>query len=419
MLKAVEDISATKKRLRVEIPADAVDREITASVEKTRRSVTVPGFRTGKTPVGIIEKRFGKKIEADVLERIIPKFYMDAVKEADVMPVANPVLEEGPDLKRHNPASMTFTVEVMPKVEALDYNGLKIKELPATVVDADIDGLLKRLREERTTYSPSEGPAETNDLLVLDYSIKEDGTGAKDYIFKLGSGSLPDRFSEQLAGRKKGDNLTIEADFPEDYRDRKFAGRHLTFEVLIKDLKKAGLPQIDDEFGKDLGFGTLAEFRKHLGEEIEKAKKEEIAKIQKAIIMKKLLDSHDFAVPESLIENEVAALVYSEANRMQGMAPENGPDAEDIRQKAMPAAVQNVKAHLLLSMIGRKENVDVTEDDLKKNLLSTSAKLSVSPEEVMKYYISRDGSLNGLKNSIFEDKVLDLLLSRAVFEKGE
>src|SRR5512135_1926550 len=133
MIKTVEDIGATKKRLKIEIPAEVIEKEIRDSIEKLRRKTTIPGFRTGKAPIDLIEKRFGKEIESDVLERVIPQGYIEALREANITPVANPVLEEKSDFKRRQPISMTLTVEVMPHIENLNYEDIPLKDIPVAV----------------------------------------------------------------------------------------------------------------------------------------------------------------------------------------------------------------------------------------------------------------------------------------------
>jgi trigger factor len=184
----------------------------------------------------------------------------------------------------------------------------------------------------------------------------------------------------------------------------------------VKDIKKVHLPQVDDELAKDSGFENLGEMKKRIGEEIEKAKKNEVAKIQKAEILRKLIESHEFDVPESLVETETAVLA-STVMANKGQETEKDPDT--LKQELKPNAVRNVKASLLVETIGKAQGVLVSEEEIKGAIVSLSQRLSASPESIMKFYISRDGSLEGLKNAIFEDKVLDLILSKAVVEKGE
>ncbi len=419
MLKTVEDITATKKRLKIEISAEAVEKEIRESLERLRRKTTLRGFRTGKAPLELIEKRFGKEVESDVLDRIIPQEYAEALKEANITPVASPVLEEKIDFKRRDPISLTLLVEIMPKIETLRYEKIKIKDMPVEVTDPEIESVLKRQQEEKATYEPSDGPVVMNDLLVIDYSAQGDGVEAKDQVFKVGGSMFPEDFSQKLLGKNKGDEFVIDTTFPGDHPSGKLAGKSLALDVVIRDIKKVNLPAMDDEFAKDMGFESLTELRKRINEEILKAKKNEVAKMQKAEIIKTLIESHEFDVPETLVESELERLVSAS---LAGKGEKDRPaaeEAEKLKVDLMPIAVRNVKASLLIETIGKEQGVSVTDDEMKNAILSISQRLSVSPENIMKFYISRDGSLDGLKGSIFEDKVLDLILSKAELEKGE
>lgn len=419
MIKTVEDIGATKKRLKIEIPADVIEREIKDSLEKLRRKTTIPGFRTGKAPIDLIEKRFGKEVESDVLERVIPQGYIEALREANITPVANPVLEEKSDFKRRQPISMTLTVEVMPNIENLNYEDIPLKDIPVAVSDSDVESVLKRQQEEKATYEPSEGPVEMNDLIVVDYSSPGDGVEAKDQILKVGGSMFPEEFTQKVVGRLKGEEISVEATFPEEHPLENLAGKHLTMKVMIKDIKKVNLPAVDDELAKDVGFQNLDEMRKRIGEEIEKAKRNEVVKIQKAEIIRNLVESHEFDIPESLVERESEMLASAAlSHRPQGAEP-TGHELDALKQEVRPNAMRNVKASLLIETIGKAQGVSVAEDEVKRAIISLAQRLAVSPEQIMKFYISRDGSLEGLKGSLFEEKVLDFILSKAKLEKGE
>jgi trigger factor len=413
MLKTLEEISSTKKRIRIEIPADTIEKEILDSLENIRKTANIPGFRPGKAPMSLIEKRFGKQVEEDVLEKIIPKAYIDALNEADLTPVTDPVVEEKTDFKRKNPFSMTLLVEVLPKVE-LNYEGIKVKDIPVSVSDEDVNDVLKGLQEDRTTYEPSEEPVAMDDLILCDYSIKETGVEKKDQVYKVGGPMFPDDVVKNLIGKVKGSELNIETTFPETYPYKELAGKTVEMQLTIKDIKKGRIPDLDDEFAKDLGFDNLNELKDHIREEVLRLKRSEVAKMQKAEIIDRLIETHEFELPETLLDEEIALMASSVKEK--GETQEKGD--ERLREEVRPDAIRSLKTALILSMIGRKEGVTVSEEDIKNTIISLARRFSVPPESIMKFYISRDGSLDRLKDSIFEEKVLDLLLEKASIEKG-
>jgi len=416
LLKAVEDLSTTKKRLRIEIPSEAIEKKIKNSLEKARQKAKIPGFRPGKTPMNIIEKHFRKSAEAEALEEVIPEFYGMALKEAALVPVTRPALEGGVNFERNNPLSLSFTLEIRPKIENLNYAGVKIKDMPVTVSDEDVDNSLKRLQEDKATYELADKEIETGDLLTIDYEMKYDDqtTTAKDQVLVVGFTGLPNEISESLIGKKAGDIVEVEAPFPQDFHAPAIAGKNVIIKNTVKAVKKKLLPAIDNELAKDLGFENLDALKAGATEEIEKAKKEQAKKIQKAELLETLISGHEFDIPESMLERELALMVH-ETKALK----KSGKDEAALREELKPDAIKTVKAMMLLSIIGEKEGITVTDEELKENILDMSQKLSMTPESLIKIYAQRDGSLEGLRNNIYEQKVLDLLLSKAVIEKGE
>ncbi len=429
MLKALEEISTTKKRITIEIPAETIEKEITESLENLRKTTNIPGFRAGKAPLSLIEKRFGKKVEDEVLGKVLSRAYVDALNEADLTPVTDPVVEEQTEFTRHSPFSITMLIEVLPKVD-LKYEGIRVKDIPVLVTDEDIESVLKGLQEDRATYEPSDEPVEINDLILCDYSIKmvptgqEDSLGAtdeiiekKDQIYKIGGPLFPEDVVQSLIGKGKGSELIMETTFPDTYPYKDLAGKGVKLQLTIKDVKRARIPEIDDEFAKDLGFNNMEELKGHIREEVLRLKRSEVEKIQKAEIINKVLESNEFDLPETLLEEEIEMLASSIKKDEKEEIGEG--DIERLKEEVRPEAIRNLKTSLLLSMIGRKEGVRVFEEDMKKKIIDLSRRFSLPPESIMKFYISRDGSLDRLKDSIFEEKVMDLLLSKANIEKGE
>ena len=446
MLQTVEDISLTKKRIRIEIPSDIIEKEIKDYLETLRQKTRIPGFRPGKAPLHLIEKRFGKGVEAEVLEKVIPEFYARALKEADLKPVAMPVFDEKLEYKRNNPLNLSLTVEVMPKIENLDYSGLKTNDISVSVEDSEIEDYLKRLQEHKALYEVVEKDIEKDDLVTFDYVDceivgEEMVPSLKEKILKMGKEILPIDIEEKLNGKKKGETVEFTNTLNEVFGIKELAGKTVKMKIMIREVKKKVLPAIDDEFAKDLGFGNLSELKEKIKENIYEAKKDQTAKIQKAEILRQIIESHNFEVPETMLTNELEALMIQagtsgaskkmkgeeniqdessvvdltpdETKQGQEEALEN--QASELREKAL----RNVRASIIIDAIGQREGVTVTEDEIKDRINFIAKQLSSKPEDIMKFYLAKEGPLEDLKHIIYQEKVLDILLSKATLEKGE
>jgi trigger factor len=411
LLKVLEDISSTKKRLKIEVPAEAIEFEIKKGLNEAQKKARIPGFRQGKAPMHLIEKKFGKEIEADVLEKIIPEYYLKAIKEADITPVSRPVVEESFDFKRNEPIFMTVSVEVRPKVENLDYENVTVKEVPVEVKDEDVDAVLNRLAEERATYESVDDAVNAGDLVTIDYTAE--GTVSRDVVLKVGSGPYPQEFFDGLIGKKKDEEFIIEASFPEDSQTQ-FAGKRPRFEVKMKDIKRRNLPDIDDEFAKDLGFENMGQLKDRVKENIIASKNRDAERTKQREILDKLIESHSFDVPEGLLNAEIGGII----GEIRAAGNDQRTD-EEIREEIKPHAEKSVRASILLELIGEKEGIKVSAEDMKEEMLNIAQRSYVSPENVMKYFMAKEGSLERLKQSVFERKVLNFLLNKAKIERGE
>lgn len=412
MLKNILHLSETKKKLFIEIPAEEIEKHIQTGLNDLRQKLRIPGYRPGKAPLSLIEKKFGKDVEADALEKIVSAGFKDAVKEAGITPIANPSLDETFDYKRHIPLNLTFTVEVKPKLDNIEYNGIKVKDIPVEVAEEEIENTLGRIREERAAYEPTEAEITPGNIVI--YDMKSGGETYTEQIIKIGEPVFPADLSAGLIGKKKGDEFALSVNFPEHMNIKELAGKSNETTITVKEVKVGSLPDLDDEFAKDLNFDSLEKLKEHIKNETLKSKTETVKKIQKAEILKKLIESNEFEVPESLVSTESAQLL-EEARTM--MANQGGDFDEALFKKDLPLrAKKNIKSAMLIDFIGEKEKVDVSDDEMKKELASLSFKLRMTPENVIKYFVTRDGSLGGLKHSIYEEKVLSLLHEKAIIE---
>ncbi|NOZ25214.1 MAG: trigger factor [Nitrospirae bacterium] len=409
MHKTVEDINPTKKKFVVEIPADVLENKIEEALRNLGRTMKIPGFRPGKAPLSLLERRFGKDVEMEVLERIIPEYYVKAIKEEALFPVAAPVFEEY-DFKRKMPLRMTFTVEFLPEIGDLKYEGYTVKDETVEVTDEEVENTTRRLQAEKSTYEKVEDTISEGDLVVVDYEIVEEDQKVTGQFIKVGTDIIPREISEALTGRKAGEPFEVTASFPEDYVNKNFSGKTLTLKGTINEVKRLKQAELDDGFAKDLGYEDLEKLKEAVRESIQKVKLEMLEKRQKAELIEQLVEGHEFAIPESLLESELRMLVEEEMKRKPDA------DAGQLREEMKDQAVRNVKANILLDVIAEKENVEVTENELKAKITELASSMYLSPENFVDMYLKSDGAMAMFRQNIVRDKALDLVLQKAVKE---
>jgi trigger factor len=339
LLKSVEDITPTKKRLKIEIPSDMVEVEIKNSLEMLRQQARIPGFRPGKAPISLIEKRFGKNVEAEVLEKIIPEQLSSAIREAGLNPITMPELEEELHFKRNSPINLSITVEVVPEIEKLTYDALTVKDIAAEVQEPEVEDTLTRLRNEKAVYEVADKEIEMDDFVSFEYVDSEiageDIPSAKDIISKMGNEIFPHDLMERVMGKKKGDVFEFTTTFDEG-KSKEIAGKTASIKVRISEVKRKNLPAIDDDFAKDLGFENVGELRDKLREKIYTAKKDQVRKMQKAQILNRLVESNTVEVPEVLLQKELDMLAARKsADTEEDTEPD---DSEQGEQVAFPEA---------------------------------------------------------------------------------
>jgi trigger factor len=427
----VEDITSTKKRLKIEIPADIIQKEYNTSLSSVRQKAKIPGFRPGHAPESIIEKRFGSDIKNDILDRIIPDYYSKALKEASLVPVTLPKFEGNLEFKKDGPLSFSLSVEVRPHVSALNYTGLKVDDVESVAEEKDIEDTLKGLQDERALYEVVDRPVRESDLIVIDY-VKFGPTGekelssAKDQVMNLGNNVTPQGILDEIVGKKKGDTVDIKLPSFEGGEVKEGADGD-RIRITIKEVKEEKLPEIDDEFAKDFGHESLEALREKIKAGILNAKRDSVAKQQKSKLLDMLVESHEMDVPESLLEKELESLVVNEKasqkksdELISDTVGDKSPEGNDtaLLERLRPQAIKNVKASILLDMIAEKEGVIVSEEEMKSRIAILARHFQTTPENVINLFITKDGSLENFKHSIQDEKAMDLVLSKAELVKG-
>jgi trigger factor len=420
MRSAVENISTVKKKITIEVPQDDVAKEREKAVAKVAKKAKLPGFRPGKAPRSVVERHYGEDIQADVMNKLIADAYFQAVQEHKINPVDLPEISDV-SLDKGSPLSFSATVEVRPNIELGTYDGIEVKEEPLTVSDEELEQTINRLREMYAQLEVVEGrPAEKGDSLIMDFEGFRDGKsidGAKasDYMLTLGSGNLIPGFEDQLAGVNKGEAKEIAVSFPTDYNNKDLAGKDAVFKVMVKEIKRAVMPEVNDDFAKDIGnHNTVEELRARIKEDMEARKRDELASSQREELLSKLVDAHTFDVPPGMVERELQAMMKQQAVRQarQGMDVKSF-DAEKYREERLPLAERRVKGLLILDAVADREKVTVIDEELTAELQVLSRKSGQPVETIKKYYESQEGGMDNLRSSLIQEKTLTLLLSRA------
>jgi len=420
MRSAVENISTVKKKITIEVPQDDVAKEREKAVAKVAKKAKLPGFRPGKAPRSVVERHYGEDIQADVMNKLIADAYFQAVQEHKISPVDLPEISDV-SLDKGSPLSFSATVEVRPNIELGTYDGIEVKEEPLTVSDEELEQTINRLREMYAQLEVVEGrPAEKGDSLIIDFEGFREGksiAGAKasDHMLTLGSGNLIPGFEDQLVGVNKGEAKEISVSFPADYTNKDLAGKDAVFKVMVKEIKRAVMPEVNDDFAKDIGnHNTVEELRARVKEDMEARKRDELASSQREELLSKLVDAHTFDVPPGMVERELQAMMKQQAVRLarQGMDVKSF-DAEKYREERLPLAEKRVKGLLILDAVADREKVTVIDEELSAELQVLSRKSGQPVETIKKYYESQEGGMDNLRSSLIQEKTLTLLLSRA------
>ncbi|NOS79779.1 MAG: trigger factor [Nitrospira sp.] len=437
MKMEVTELGPMKRALKIEVPADEVAQQFSRAYLELNRQVRIPGFRPGKAPVAILEKRYAKTIEEDVIRKLVPDFYGRAIKEAGISPVVVdiPPLDRV-KIQKDAPFTFTATVEIKPTIELRDYKSPSPISLQAdkrTVAEEQIDRALEVLREQQARLDEaqagtvlSEGDYAIVDLEGFLEGAPLEGTKKEGQLHRVGSKAalLGIEIDTHLIGRQAGDMVEIPQTYPVSHPDQRVAGKAVSFRLVIKGVKQKKLPTLDDEFAKDCGpYASLHELRDKLRGQMEKALKRDIEESYKDTLLKRLIETHHFDLPDTLVERELSTIVQQ---KLQARQPGNvtdspsPPDAEElkkIREEHREDANRRVKAGLILEAIAEKESLSVTQDDLNNEVTRLATELRVPMADLVKM-IQAGGqdSIEELRARILADKALDVVYRQAFIQ---
>ncbi len=428
MKAQIEAISPVKTKLTVEIPPEEVASEEQAAYQELRRTANLPGFRKGKAPLAALKRAHGGRVRADVISRLIQKTYIAALRENDVFPVndADIQLQSAGD---DDTIAYTAVVEVRPKVEATAFRGLTLKKPRIAVEEMAVDERLEKLRSERASFDlAGDGYAAADgDMVVIDYEGFVDGEAfgggkGEDRPLVLGSGTFIPGFEEALLGSKAGEDHTVEVAFPEDYRAEELAGKDATFKVQVKEIKTRTLPDLDDEFAKEVGQADdLEALRDQIREGLRKEQESEAERLFRQSTIDALLAVHPFEVPESMVADQQAHSTERLRNDLmgRGMDPQMlGLDKPEFRAMQRKGAERAVRWAFLMQAIADAEQIEVTDADVDERI-ETIAREDGRPVSVIRGFFEQGNQLDALRNSMLERRILDRVAELGTVEETD
>ncbi|MFP3927810.1 MAG: trigger factor [Desulfobacteraceae bacterium] len=429
MKTSIEDLSQAKKKINVEVEADEVDRRINEAFRELGKKVSIPGFRPGKVPLGILEGRFSKEVLSDVTRDLVNETLPKALEEAQTFPLDMPVIENEP-AKRGESFRYSAVMEVRPSFELNDYLGLEVQKEAPKVTDEDVEAQIEQIRRSRgelVSVEEDRGVQE-EDYVVIRYQGLEDGEpieglSAEDHVVRVGAGEFHPEFEKRLVGLKKGEETSISLDFEDDYRNPKLAGKHVDFQVKIEDIKSMKLPPLDDDFARSLGSGmdSVEDLREEVRHGLTRREEQRVDQELKTRLINKVAETVEFELPESLVEQELSGAVERVRQNLEGQGVSmeaSGLEEGKLREELRPAAEYRVKRMLVLAQIANREDIRVTEEDISRTFLDLGARTGQEAAVLRKFY-EENNMMDGLKDRLLEEKTLNYLVDNAKVKEVE
>jgi trigger factor len=416
-----ETTSNTKREIEVEVPAQEVARETETLIQKYQKLARLPGFRRGHVPATIIRQRFSEDIKSDVVEALVPKYFRKETDRLGLLPVSQPRVT---DLHIHDGEPLKFkaSFEIMPDIKVDGYRELRADKPSITVTDEEVEQSLTSIQEQHATFTSIEGrPLADGDFaqVSLDGQPKDNKDPESkpvhmdDILVEIGGKNTMPEFSEHLRGASAGEQRTFDVVYPADFSDQRLAGKTLAYTVKINGIKQKSLPELNDQFAKELGeFANLEQVRSRIREGMEADRKHAAEHEAKDKLMAELVKRNDFELPEALVERQIDVRLERglRALAAQGMKTEDikKMDFNRLRAGQRDQAAQEVKASLLLEKVAEVEKIEVADEEINREVEALAKQSKQSPEAI-RARLTRDGALDRIRNRIRNEKALDFL----------
>ncbi len=427
MKATVNSVDQHKVEITIEVPATEVAKGIKQACQRIASQANIPGFRKGKAPRRILEMNFGKEaIMEEAFELLAGTSYNQALKENDIIPVTDPEIEritfeEGKDLV------FKATLTKQPEVTLGDYKALKATKQDATVTDEQIQEQLKNIAEQQAKMVVAEAGAtlEQGDFAVIDFAGTVDGKPfdggeGKSYPLQIGSGNFIPGFEEQLIGAKAGDDVTVKVTFPEEYFVKELAGKEAQFECHVHDIKRKELPELNDEFAKEASsYETIADLKADLRKKMEEDAENRAIDAYNAELIKQAVENATVEIPEVMVEQRIDQMIQELAMNMEGRGLKlddylkfSNKTVDELRKEYADTAAKNVRTDLVLDAVAKTENIEVTPDDMNREIFTMAQNFGADPKEVWDI-ITKEGRVSMLVGSVARKKAARFIVDNA------
>ena len=401
---SVENAGGLERRMTVQVPAERVEQEVQSRLDSMSKTVRLDGFRPGKVPLKVIEKKYGKQVRLEVVDELVNSTMQEALSQESIRPVGQPSVEPK-EIQPGEPLEYVATFEVFPELSGmLDY-GFKVTKPVVEITSDDVGNMLENLRQQRATWNVVERAAQSGDQVNIDFEgtiggAPFAGNKAEQMPLVLGANTMIPGFEDQLAGVSVDDEKTLNITFPDDYAAAEVAGKDAEFQVKVNSVSEAVLPELDDDFAR--AFGIDENGMDGLREEITNNMQRELSGLitskLKEQVFNGLLETNPVEVPRTLIESEIQQLQSQESNQ--------GVDASSLQA----TAERRVKLGVLISEIVKLNNIQVDPDRVRK-LVDTIAESYEKPEEVVQWYYGNQEMLAGVQSSVMEELAVEWVIS--------
>ena len=416
----IDELSSVQRKVRVELPVETVATEFSRAYKNLGQRVRVKGFRTGKIPRSVLQGIYGDEVKGEVRSHLVEESLGEVIRERGLQIVSRPEVEAN-DLSEADAFSFSAVFEVKPEIDVKDYLGVEIERVKLAITDAQVDEALRRLQESHARLEPvtDRDFVQKGDFVALDFVGTIDGktfSGGKgeNYALEVGAGQALPQFEDAVTGLRVNEHHTVQVNYPEDFSNKEIAGKVVDFSLVVREIKQKVLPVLDDDFAKDHGeCASLNELkdriRGRLTDELKRYQDEEL----KEKIISRLIESHSFAAPPSMVERQTRYLMERYQNQVsQSGADAGAPPMEEARKALESRAMRQVQATLLMEKIAELEKIEISDKEVQQHI-DNLAKAAGERGKTVREFYSRPDARDDLRAQLAFGRTVDFLLERA------